>query len=132
MNPLNTGNKVWISRLKSYGTVVSNPQNRSYVVTTPNGQIRRNRRHLTEVPENAQESLEEKLPESTTDVLSSPEPSTCKDTQENQSPTNTENLTTTRSGRVVRPPKRYSEKREKEKAQLETLTLFVLIVYYKK
>jgi len=117
LEPLCTGSKVWISDLKTHGTVYGNPQARSYVVATPNGQIRRNRRHLAKLPENTteQSTAEQKLADLTPcESLPSDEticiapsspysPATTVDTKR------TEHLQTTRCGRVVRPPKRFSD-----------------------
>ena len=119
LDPLITGNKVWITDLKTYRNVKSNPQTRSYVISTPTGQVRRNRRSLTKVPENTQQSSagEKVVIDSNSDKESLPETQVADTNTDSKnlslSPSkntdSTENLTTTRCGRVVKPPKRYSE-----------------------
>ena len=50
LEPLVPGETVWLSDSASEGKVVENTAPRSYVVQTPTGQFRRNRRHIVSMP----------------------------------------------------------------------------------
>ena len=91
LDPLPPGQQVWISGRRDSGVVVeqSRPP-RSYIVSTPNGDLRRNRRHLTMIPH---------LGSSDTSSEQTPQP-------EIAVPTESTTSQTTRSGRVSVPPKR--------------------------
>ena len=52
LDPLSPGQQVWISGRRDSGVVVEQSQSpRSYIVATPTGDVRRNRRHLTRIPD---------------------------------------------------------------------------------
>ena len=118
LEPLSTGNKVWISDLKTHGTVEDNPQNRSYTVSTPNGQIRRNRRHLTKLTEleNTQETTAEEdtrtAPALDPPALEEGSPTRTTETTSSSRYAKQQNQTTTRSGRVIKLPQRYRDELE--------------------
>ena len=91
LDPLPPGQQVWISGRRDSGVVVeqSRPP-RSYIASTPNGDLRRNRRHLTMIPHSGS---------SDTSSEQTPQP-------EIAVPTESTTSQTTRSGRVSVPPKR--------------------------
>ena len=95
LDPLSPGDLVWIPDHNSSGTVVQSAATRSYQVSTPTGTIRRNRRHLTLMPEQdlptPDHSQEENIPqESTPELANVPG----------------DGVTITRSGWVSIPPTR--------------------------
>lgn len=98
--PLQCGDKVWIPDRKEEGTVVDETgQPRSYMLSTPTSAIRRNRRHVNQLPqpssdpETPAEPPPEKSPVTkTAPVTETPEPDL---------------VVTTRSGRVVKTPARF-------------------------
>ena len=52
LDPLPAGQQVWISGRRDGGVIVEQSQSpRSYIVSTPTGDLRRNRRHLTQIPD---------------------------------------------------------------------------------
>ena len=82
------------TQMKTDATVRREYGERSYIVSTPNGQVRRNKRHLNSLPKD----LATEVPQS------SPQPG-MKAVVVAPVPSDQENVTT-RSGRVVRPPQR--------------------------
>ena len=50
LTPLNSGDKVYVPQLDTTATVDKELPDRSYIVSTPNMQFRRNRRHLNSLP----------------------------------------------------------------------------------
>ena len=101
---LHPGECVWLPDKKVEGTVVDKAgPPRSYIVETPKGQLRRNRRHLNRLPETPNTD--------TSTALSSPSP----DVQTATSPEPTAPATpvaprrTTRSGREIRLPERFKD-----------------------
>ena len=48
--PLPTGSLVFVTDRQESGVIISKPANRSYIVATPNGEYRRNRRHINPLP----------------------------------------------------------------------------------
>ena len=88
--PLTAGDQVYLPQMETYATVQREYGERSYIVSTPNGQVRRNKRHLNSLLKEM--ATEELQPEMKT-VVVAPVPS------------DQENIIT-RSGRVVRPPQR--------------------------
>ena len=91
LSPLQTGDAVWVADNEKSGTVVEESAPRSYLVATPDGTYRRNRRHLI----------------STTPPITTP---MNQPTQEAEnSPTvgiRRDNIVQTRSGRISKPPDR--------------------------
>ena len=89
LDPLLPGQQVWISGRRDSGVIVEQSQSpRSYIVSTPTGDLRRNRRQLTQIPDSENSDTR---PEQT-----SP--------QETVTPTASTTHQTTRSGRVSIPP----------------------------
>ena len=92
--PLQPGETVWIPETQSSGTVVNQPQTRSYEVQTDRGTLRRNRRDLARIPESPE----------------SPSPQTenrPKETPVTGNPrSHGTDLTVTQSGCVSKPPQR--------------------------
>lgn len=99
LDKLIPGNPVWIANAKATGTVTSvHPTPRSYVISGPQGTIRRNRSHLVPLPisETHTETQLTRSNERNTpaEILSEP--------QAHQTP----DVVRTRSGREVVKPKR--------------------------
>ena len=90
LDPLSPGQQVWISGRRDSGVVIEQSQSpRSYIVATPTGNVRRNRRHLTRIPDSENsDSRPEQTP------------------QQEMFPTQSTTQLTTRSGRVSKPPNR--------------------------
>lgn len=88
--PLTAGDQVYLPQMETYATVQREYGERSYIVSTPNGQVRRNKRHLNSL---LKEMASEELQPVMKTVVVAPVPS------------DQENIIT-RSGRVVRPPQR--------------------------
>ena len=103
LRPHHTGEHVYIPDNASEGTVVEEPSPRLYVVQTPNGTYKRNRRHLFPLPpDNDSQS-------STSDSQSNIDIST-----EGNNPDNPDleslppNTCRTKSGRISRPSERLN------------------------
>ncbi|MCG7878633.1 MAG: RNase H-like domain-containing protein [Candidatus Thiodiazotropha endolucinida] len=98
--PLENGDRVYVKNLQTDGSIVkSTIFPRSYIVDTPRGTVRRNRRHLVKLNktadnENSRDSAGEN------NGLANSTPS--KDLQQ----TIPEGVTVTRSGRISKPPER--------------------------
>ena len=92
--PLKAGDQVYLPQMKTNATVQREYGERSYIVSTPNGQVRQNKRHLNSLPK----ELVTEVPQS------SPQPG-MKTAAVAPVPSDQENVTT-RSGRIVRPPQR--------------------------
>ena len=92
--PLVAGDQVYLPQMKTNATVQREYGERSYIVSTPNGQVRRNKRHRNSLPK----ELVTEVPQS------SPQPG-MKAVAVAPVPSDQENVTT-RPGRVVRPPQR--------------------------
>ena len=75
---------------------------RSYLVETSSGLLRRNRSHLTEIPDNP-EPNEELTPQDLPPSLPQPEPETQAQPEAPRSPVATRSHT----GTAIRPPLRY-------------------------
>ena len=99
------GNKGW----QQPGTVVGQCGERSYLVDTPKGQFRRNRRFLRKVPPEVNQNMErmEDIPLPSGDIQITPDP--VEPAQEPTVPDNPPSppVRTTRCGREVRIPQRY-------------------------
>ena len=92
--PLTAGDRVYLPQLKTNASVQREYGERSYIVSTPNGLVRRNKRHLNSLPKELVTEVPQSSPQSGMKALAvAPVPSD----QEN---------VRTRSGRVVRPPQR--------------------------
>ena len=90
------GEHVWIGDHKAEGTVIHETAPRSYNVSTPDGGIlRRNRRHLTQLPVTESSTPPEQEPQVTQPTVTSTQTDAGKD-----------GTITTRSGRVSRRPNR--------------------------
>ena len=92
--PLTAGDRVYLPQLKTNASVQREYGERSYIVSTPNGLVRRNKRHLNSLPK-----------ELVTEVPQSSPQSGMKAVAVAPVPSDQENVRT-RSGRVVRPPQR--------------------------
>ena len=97
--PLEKGDKVWLTDQNREGVVIQETEHRrSYEVTTPQGQVRRNRKHLVTLPETtipAPELAEETTPEVKPEVKEA-------------LPSDHVPITT-RSGREIKLPARFRE-----------------------
>ena len=103
LSELNSGDVVWIPDKRSPETVLKKSNEpRSYIVETDNAVLRRNRRHLIPDPNGGGEGDEADV-EGDTIVAGSDRNSITANSQVNSSGTHL----TTRSGRVVVPPKRF-------------------------
>ena len=108
LSALPTGTKVWVKSGKHQiaGRIVSPAGTpRSYIVSTPSGQIRRNRHHLNIRKENLDSDISLEL-ETSTPVAEGP-----ATTPRSVPPIVTRSPVRTRSqtGTVIRPPERYTE-----------------------
>ena len=106
LTKLSPGDHVWISDAKAQGTVISKHHSpRSYLVSGPQGTLRRNRHHLVLMP--APESQSESQHEHQPDVGSSTgeDPETLSPATKSQS---TPGVMRTRSGREVIKPQRLN------------------------
>ena len=103
--PLSIGDPVWLPDQEAEGQVVATSTPRSYIVETPRGQYRRNRAHVNPLPHpdnitgrfQQENSSTDSIPP--IDELSNEE--TCSLHDESSV------VTRTRSGRVVKPPRRF-------------------------
>ena len=100
LNPLQTGDQVWIPEFQQQATVVREVAPRSYVVQTPRGRMRRNRQQLTLLNTTENISSNESRP-----VTDSAIPTTPEDNIPHRTPPG---VTITRSGRVSKPPDRLN------------------------
>ena len=100
LNPLQTGDQVWIPELQQQATVVREVAPRSYLVQTPRGRMRRNRQQLTLL--NTTENISSNESRLVTD---SAIPTTPEDNTPHHTPPG---VTITRSGRVSKPPDRLN------------------------
>ena len=91
LGSLQTGEQVYIPDNSSEGIVLEEPSPRSYVVQTPNGTYRRNRRHLLPLPSDNDSQSNTNISTEDNDVESLPS-NTCR----------------TKSGRLSRPPERLN------------------------
>ena len=93
---------MWISDSRILGTVKEKAYTpRSYIVQTPAGQPRRNRRHLRFIPE------DEKVGTVKGERVNTPSETPVQDERPAQEESS--NRIVTRSGREIRLPKRYRE-----------------------
>ena len=96
LTPLTGGDQVYIPQMKTTATVQKEFGERSYIVSKPKGQVRRNRRHLILLPK-----------ETVTEVSPSPSQSALEAEAEAVAPVPSDHgNVSTRSGRVVRPLQR--------------------------
>ena len=119
---LEPGTKVFLKDRLEHGTIVSSPAPRSYIVSTPSGEFRRNRRHINQSPRSDKDS--EPVPQDTA-AEEKEQPAAPSSEVPSLTPSSTHQLTTsppsahdytytadshgtdvTRSGRVSRPPTR--------------------------
>ncbi len=100
LKPLQAGGHVWIPDKQAEGTVVEETNPRSYVVKTPSGTYRRNRRHLIPLPQ-PQPGADDAEHESSVASSDSEAP---KQIENDNS--ETDGSVRTRSGRVSKPPER--------------------------
>lgn len=119
---LPVGSTVFLPDRQESGEVISLPNHRSYVVSTPSGNFRRNRRHLNYLPRTpnpgirAEDSANSDKPDQAQLVPNNPQPTT--DQRPQPSAANTaQGEVVTRSGRISRPPLRlqYGGKEEARK-----------------
>jgi len=95
---LDPGDSVWVTDRQIHGEVVEETSPRSYVVQTPDGTFRRNRRAIISSPEN--ETLE-------SGVSQSEEIPTSVETEDNTPSQPKEYATRSRGNRPPRPPDRF-------------------------
>ena len=100
----NPGERVWLPDRRVEGTVldkVGTP--RSYAVETPNGELRRNRRHLNPLPDppEAGNQRDSAVPDQALPSIKINSPI--------QTPTSITPRRTTRSGREMRLPERFKD-----------------------
>ena len=93
-----TGDLVWITDLRRQGTIIREESPRSYTVQTHNGIIRRNQRHLNNLPEDSNENEE-------LDYSSDSSDTAVEENSHDSQSTNT--IGARRSTRPRRPPDRY-------------------------
>lgn len=104
--PLQCGEKVWLPREKTQGTVVQQASTpRSYVVDTENGQVRRNRTHLRTLQRTPPEVPDTTAEPGNADTHTQEPAQGTRDTGNRQSE-GTRAPYVTSSGRVSRPPVR--------------------------
>ncbi len=105
---LKIGDTVWITDMRTWGRVVEKaPTPRSYIVETPSGSVRRNRFHLSKgndviIPEPEEcpvAPAREEVAEAIQDPVQQP--------AEPPPPIMVDGQQRTRSGRVIKPPKRF-------------------------
>ena len=104
LSDLSPGERVWLPDRRVEGTVldkVGTP--RSYAVETPNGELRRNRRHLNLLPDppEAGNQRDSAVPDQALPSIKVNSPI--------QTPTSTTPRRTTRSGREIRLPERFKD-----------------------
>ena len=101
LKPLDPGVCVWLPDMSTEGKVIRERAPRSYVIETPSGTFRRNRRHVIPMPAiSSEEESADKSRETSEDSI--------RPTQRPPSSPLDPNVTRTRSGRISRPPQRYS------------------------
>ncbi|UYV69541.1 K02A2.6-like [Cordylochernes scorpioides] len=110
--PLDVNDRVWLTDLKTPGVIISKADTpRSYMVDTPRGSVRRNRFHLLPTGQRSPgpphfEPDEEpyvNYPEANTHTSDAPTDVTDSSTSPKEA------LYRTRSGRTVRPPRRFGD-----------------------
>ena len=101
LEPLQTGDRVWIPEFQQQATVLHEVAPRSYLVQTPRGRIRRNRQQLTYL------SPTENTPSDNNPLTDLVIP-TIPRIPENTSHCVPPGVTITRSGRVSKPPDRLN------------------------
>ena len=105
LSPLPEGSPVFLPDRRETGHIVSQPACRSYVVSTPSGEFRRNRRHINQLPltdpvdDTEPPETQAQCDRETDDPPTAPSLATSQEQAPASSP-----VTVTRSGRVVRPP----------------------------
>ena len=104
VSDLSPGERVWLPDRRVEGTVldkVGTP--RSYAVETPNGELRRNRRHLNPLPDppEAGNQRDSAVPDQALPSIKINSPM--------HTPTSTTPRRTTRSGREIRLPERFKD-----------------------
>ena len=106
LEPLKTGNFVWVTDKKSEGTIVRETDPRSYLVQTSHGTYRRNRRHLVLIPQSQNTSCEDNAAnENSNTSTENAGNKISSDTQTSTEP-QVDGGIRTRSGRISRPPQR--------------------------
>ena len=114
LSPLREGATVWLPDLRTQGIVNDRAQTRSYSVSTPKGQVRRNRKHLNHLPdENHVTEAEKQMevpPQPNQVEIDSPGEEASKEQGIHVSQgIHDSDSRTTRSGRVIRTPTRYKD-----------------------
>lgn len=106
LTKLSPGDQVWITDEKAQGTVTSvHNSPRSYLVSGPQGTLRRNRQHLVPMPDSHGNQPEQGdiPPSASSGTLSPPKPSQ-----------STPSVVRTRSGREVKKPQACGKKKSVE------------------
>ena len=108
---LGVGEKVWIIVHKSEGMVMEKTaSSRSYLVQTPSGPLRRNRRHLSHITKQADSPESRDIGPGTQEPAVNPEPSSLQPSvQEPAAQANPDCSAKTRSGRLVKTPLRFRD-----------------------
>jgi len=75
LEPLTPGDYVWISDRRESGVVTEQVAPRSYNISTPGGEYRRNRRHLNILPDDSQDDSEPQSEPQSSQLQESPCPS---------------------------------------------------------
>ncbi|XP_049515620.1 uncharacterized protein K02A2.6-like [Dermacentor silvarum] len=102
--PLSPGDYVWVTDTRCSGEVLSQAQRpRSYLVQTPRGVLQRNRRHLVLHSSEVTPAQLAASPPVTPEIM---QPAAPREDPTQTEVTPQETLTQTRSGRIVRPPRR--------------------------
>ena len=105
LKPLQAGDNVWIPDTSSEGTVVTETNPRSYVVQTPDGIYRRNRRHLLLLPQPVTNDTNTGGNTQVNPTESAPSTDT-KDVPDTAEIDADHSVVRTRSGRISKPPDR--------------------------
>ena len=104
LSDLSPGERFWLPNQRTEGTVLDNVGTpRSYAVETPNGELRRNRRHLNPLPDSpeAGNQRDSAVPDQALPSIKINSPI--------QTPTSITPRRTTRSGREMRLPERFKD-----------------------
>ena len=105
LHPLSPGESVWLPDQGTDGKVIEESGPRSYTVQTPDGQYRRNRRHIISLP--IESDPRQNPPTTSSDVLPDVpiQPSSTNKSVSKQPITNGIRL---KSGRISKPPDRLT------------------------
>ena len=112
LKPLQKGDRVWLSDRKTKGTVVNSCAPRSYIIQTDDqGTYRRNRKMLLPLPstkETTTPKTTDTVTPNVTNLLHRPMVAIPIEQCPNPQPAGNTQVTQTRSGRISKPPDRYT------------------------